>query len=270
MKNLIISGLLMGSVAFGATKWHLHSKVADSVDMAVLMISPFVSLEYDGVSSTLSGELTIDNVRARVTGFKDEIYVERVGVDTPSFLTLLKLADITSNFQSSENVLPKYFGFIAEGIRMDVNADYFRKIYDMRLDELGVEDSAEANVECTGKYGFSPKALAALGYSQQVVSLSMIFRQENSNYVIDIDSSSQDMWDVDIEMTLVGDMITELSKGTAYRPKMSNLRVAYADRSLNQRVQKYCGQRGLSNEEILAAQLDAFKFMGESNGIQFD
>ena len=270
MKKAIIFVLLLGGVAFAGTKWHMHKKVGDSVDIAVLMMAPVVEITYEGVSSTLSGELTVDGVRARVTGFNDEIVIDRMGIDTPSFLSLLALADITSNPQAVASDMPEYFGFIAEGVRMPVNADYFREIYKMKLAALGVEDAGDPAAECVGKYGFSPTALAGLGYSEQVVSVAVIFRQQDSRFVLDISSSADQMWDVDMRMTLVGDMVTELAKGTAYRPRMSDLRIEYADRSLNERVRKYCASRGLTDDEIIAAQMDAFEFIGQANGIVFD
>lgn len=270
MKNAIIFVLVLGGLVFAGTKWHMHRKVGDSVDIAVLMVAPFVEITYEGVSSTLSGELTIDGVRARVIGFNDEIVIDRMGIDTPNFLSLLSLADITSNPQAVASDMPEYFGFIAEGVHMPVNADYFREIYKMKLAALGVEDSDDAAAECVGKYGFSPTALTGLGYSEQVVSVAVIFRQQGSRFVLDINSSADKMWDVDMSMTLVGDMVTELAKGSAYRPRMSDLRVEYTDRSLNDRVRKYCTSRGLTDEEIFAAQMDAFKFMGQANGIVFD
>lgn len=270
MKNALIFVIILGALVFGGTKWHMHRKVGDSVDIAVLMMAPFVEITYEGVSSTLSGQLTVDGVRARVTGFRDEVVIDRIGIDTPSFLSLLKLADITSNPLAVAGDMPDYFGFIAEGVRMPVNADYFREIHQMQLAALGVAESDDAATECVGKYGFSPTALAGLGYTEQVVSVALIFRQEGSRFVVDISSSADQMWDVDIEMTLAGDMVTELSKGPAYRPRMRDLRIEYVDRSLNDRVRKYCASRGLTDEEIFAAQMDAFQFMGEANGIVFD
>ena len=63
MKNAIVFVLILGALVFAGTKWHMHRKVGDSVDIAVLMVAPFVEITYEGVSSTLSGQLTVDGVR---------------------------------------------------------------------------------------------------------------------------------------------------------------------------------------------------------------
>ncbi len=48
------------------------------------------------------------------------------------------------------------------------------------------------------------------------------------------------------------------------------MHIEFTDRSLNQRVAAYCEELGLSAAETLRAQVDSFKFVGESNGIEFD
>lgn len=109
-----------------------------------------------------------------------------------------------------------------------------------------------------------------MGYSEYDLSFSAHFRQLGERYAIEIETSSEDMWTADIELTMVGNMVKEFSKGSRYRPKMGELRIEYVDQSLNERVARYCRALGLTDEEILEAQLDAFRFFGEKSGIEFD
>lgn len=51
---------------------------------------------------------------------------------------------------------------------------------------------------------------------------------------------------------------------------MRSFHASVTDLSLNQRVEKYCASRGLSPEETMTARMDAFKHIGEANGIEFD
>ncbi len=270
MKKLIIWAILLGSVGYGGSKLLLHHKVEKGVDGAVLMMSPFVNVEYDGVSSTMTGELTVDGIRARVNGFEDEIYIERLGIDTPSYFSLLNLTDIAQNAQSPDEIIPDYFGFIAEGVRMKVDADYFRKLHSEIMKHVQATDAENPAAACTGKYGYSPDVLARLGYSEQVVSVSAHFRRGEADYSVSMASSIENMWEIQAELTLAGDMISEMSKGPRYRPRMSAMRMEYVDRSLNGRVSDYCGRLGLSPDEIIVAQLDKLRHFGRENGIEFD
>ena len=126
MKNLIIVVVILAALGYVGSKLLLHSKVEKGVDQAVVMISPFVNVKYDGVSSTMGGELTMDTVEAQINDFDDPITIDRLGIDTPSYFSLLDLADMANNAGNPDDIIPEYFGFIAEGIRMPVNADYFR------------------------------------------------------------------------------------------------------------------------------------------------
>ena len=186
MKNLIIWIVLMGVIGYGGAKLYLHNEVSDTMDMIVLGLSPYADIEYDGVGSTLTGELTVDGVRVRVDGFADDLYIDRIGIDTPSFLSLLDLSDMSK--LRSEG-LPEYMGFLIEGLRMPANADYYQKFYDFSLQLRGITDAADPAAECAGKYGFSPAALTELGYQEQVMDMLMSFHDEETRLTMKMDVS---------------------------------------------------------------------------------
>lgn len=270
MKNLIIWVVILGAAGYGGSKLLLHHKVGEGVDQAIMAVSPFVNIEYDGVSSTMSGELTIDGIEARIDGFDDPVYIDRVGIDTPSYFSLLSLADIRQNLQSPDDVIPEYFGLLIEGVHMRINSDYFKKAYAASVDGISAEDLKVDAARCTGKYGFSPDTLSNLGFSDQVVSLTAHFRRGDGEFSVEMTSGVKDMWAIDANLGLAGDMVSEMAKGPRFRPRMKNMRIAYEDRSLNARVEKFCGQLGLTREEIQAAQLEKLRYMGEVYGIEFD
>ncbi len=267
MKNLVIWAIVMGGVAYGGAKLYLHNKVSDTMDMAVLMMSPYASVRYDGVASTMTGELTVEGVTFRAKGFRDDVYIDSIGIDTPSFLSLLELSDLMTTKGDS---MPEHIAFIVNGLRIPANADYYKSMYEATLAEHGATDATEAAAECAGKYGYSPTALAGLGYADQVFSMSMSVRDLGPSYTLDLTVNMDDMWDVDANIGMAGNMLTEMRKGIQYRPKLQQFSLEFIDRSLNERVREYCRKRGLSAEETLKAQLDAFKYAGEFNGIEFD
>jgi len=267
MKNFAIWALVLAGAGYGAAKAYLHSEVADSMDMAVLMMAPYADVEYDGVRSTMTGELTIEGIRIKLHEFRDEIRIDRLGIDTPSFLSLLDMSDYMS---MRGRGLPDSFGILVEGLHVPTDADYYDDIYKFSAAYRGASGVEDAGTTCTGKYGFSPEALEALGYREQVFSMTMTARNEGGKFALDVTSSIEDMWDVNARITLAGDLFNEMMKGASYRPRLRNLVVDYTDRSLNSRVREFCRSLGLSEEQTLQAQMDAFKFYGESNGIIFD
>lgn len=267
MKNFLILVIVVLIAGYFGSKWYLHGEVSDGMDMAVLMMSPYATVEYDGVKSTLTGELTIEGIRVRVDGFNDDLHIDRMGIDTPSFLSLLELGDVV---KMQSDGMPEEIGFMIQGLRMPVRADYYESLYDFALEARGVSNAGDAAAECTGKYGFSPAALSELGYSEQVISSAITLHNNQGKYSIDVQVAIEDMWDIDAEVLLAGDMMAEMMRGLASRPRLASLRLEMTDRSLNERVVEYCSRRGLSKDEILQAQLETFKFMGEENGVEFD
>lgn len=270
MRNLIVLMLILGAVGYFGVKWKLHHDVEQGVDMAILMMTPFAKIEYEGISSTFTGELTIDGIRGSVSGFDDDFYIARLGIDTPSFLSLLNLGRMDRVMGAANDVLPENFGVIVEGLRMPIGADYGRQMYAARIAALGVSDADEPANACTGRYGLSPETLVAMGYAEYDVSMSAHFRDLGDRYEIRFHTRSEDMWDIDAELRLMGNMALELAKGPRYRPKMDEMRIVYEDLSLKDRIANYCRALGLSDEEVITAQLDAFHHLGTQGGIEFD
>ena len=182
MRNLIIWALLLGGVAYGGAKLYLHHKVESGLDSAVIMMSPYAKITYEGVSSTMAGKLTVNGLRANIKGFSDELHIEHFGIDTPSFFTLLELGDIAGGGRPAGGKFPEYIGFILDGVHVPVDADYHQEIYDLGIQMLGPPaDVDDPGVRCVGKYGHSPEALADLGYDEQLMSFSMYLRKSGSS-----------------------------------------------------------------------------------------
>ena len=270
MRNLVIVIAVLAVGGYFGIKWKLHNDVESGVDMAVLMMKPYVAIEYDGVSSTLTGELTIDGIRGRVQGFEDGFSITRLGIDTPSFLSLMKFGDMQSAMMGRKDVLPDYFGVILEGLKMPVDADYGHALHATQIAARGVSDAENPANKCAGKYGFSPQALVAMGYEEYDLSFNARFRQEGGQYGVEIHTGTTDMWDVDATVLLAGNMMSELAMGPGYRPKLREMEIVYSDRSLKDRVSAYCQRLGLSAEETMQAQIDAFRYVGNQAGIEFD
>lgn len=270
MKTLLIGLILLVGLSYGGVKAYLHYKVSDGMDAAVIGMEPYAKLEYGGISSTLTGELTIDDVKIQVKGFSDNIVIGRLGINTPSFLSLLGISNLSAGPQAMNGGAPEYFGIIAENIKVPASADYYRRIYDKNIEQLAPEDIRQRGVQCVGKYGFSPRTLAALGYDELVISTSVTLRQAETHFITEMDFDVVDMIDVEIEASMDGDLMSGAAMGASYQPRMRSLQIEITDQSLNKRVEKYCTELGLTPEQILRAHLNALQYFGKKNHIEFD
>lgn len=61
--KFFLSGLvLLVGLGYGGSKAYIYYQVSDRVDSAIPFISPYMDFQYGGISSTLTGELTIDDI----------------------------------------------------------------------------------------------------------------------------------------------------------------------------------------------------------------
>ena len=117
----------------------------------------------------------------------------------------------------------------------------------------------------------TPALLMALGYDEQVISMRMSVQREDTTGIrLSFDTQVEDMWDAEAELDLAGQFSPGQAMRGAYRPRMRSFRMEYTDRSLNERIRRHCSNTGLTKDEIVTAQLDAFKAFGVENGIEFD
>jgi hypothetical protein len=140
LKFILIGLVLLVGLGYGGAKGYLYYQVRDHVETAVLMTAPYAELEYSGISSTLTGELTVDDVRIRVNGYRDDVQIGRLGIKTASFLALLKLSDFSATSKPGGDSTPESIGFIAQEIRVSVTADYYRKFYKDYIKEIAPYD----------------------------------------------------------------------------------------------------------------------------------
>lgn len=268
MKILAITAAAVLLLVYGGAKFYLHHKTERGMEQAVQQLAPIMEVKYGGVSSSMTGELTIDNLSIRINGFRDAIRIKSLGLDTPSMLSFFEIGKLA---RQEGGELPEYFGVFAEEVVIDSQADYYKKLYWEYKKAIDRPDFDAPGAKCIGKYGiYSPKTLTAMGYDAQVVSYAITLRQGESEFYIDMDIGMRDMFDMKISLALGGDMMTELSRGKRYRPQLSNLRIEHTDRSLLQRIKKHCAELGLTPEQTLAAHLDALDYFGKKNRIAFD
>ena len=272
MKLFLIGLVLLIGLGYGSSKAYIHYQVSDKVDSVIPMISPYMDLQYGGISSTLTGELTIDDVVIRVNGYRDAIEIGRLGINTPGYLDLVKLSRLSADSGPGEKVPPEYFGLLAENIRISTSADYYHDYYDDSIKALAPSDIRQGGVQCVGKYGYSPRALKALGYEELVMSMSMIMRQADTYFNTEMNFDIVDMIDVDIDVSMEGGVMegAALAMGSAYQPRLRNLQLKLTNNSLKHRVVKYCTELGLTSAQILRAHINALQYAGSNFGIEFD
>jgi hypothetical protein len=268
MRKLILLGLTLVAAAYFGSRFFLHYRVSSVIDNAILMAAPFADIEYDGVSSTIRGELSIEGITLQMHEFRDPLTIDKLRLITPGYFFLLNMGDIGQPGQDFD--IPDRFGVAVDGVRASVSSDYLSKFFDLSRKQQLAEDAATVAAVCTGKYGFAPQTLLDLGYADLELSMSMRYRQDQENLFLDVTADIVDMYRMNITVQLADRLTQESLIGGRYRPRLAEGRLEYFDLSLRERTVALCARQGLSESEIRAAQIDAFAAGGLENGLEFD
>jgi len=270
MKNLVVTVILVGVLGYFGAKFYLHHEVSSNLDAALDMARPFADIQYDSVSSTMSGELSVDGISARFGKFSDRVDIDKVSIITPGFLYLLRLGDMGANMRGSDPELPESFGFAIEGMRADLNDDFMKALSQAAREASPETDRDDTSATCVGKYGFSMATLKQLGYNDVVISMSMGYEQDDGKLLVDMRADVDEMYGMQIDLTLEGTMTPQAIASGTFKPRMIDGRIEYEDYSLIERTRSLCRRQGLSDDEVTTAEMDAFQAAGLETGIAFD
>ena len=267
MRKLVFIGLLVAAV-YGCAKLYLHYKVSDNVDDVILMLSPMADVKYSGVSSTMGGTLSVDDVEISVHGYSGPVSIEKISLITPGFFHLLSLGDTGKNMAADK--MPESLAFGFTGLKTSLDSDLVNMLYTLRQQSADKPVDDDVAAQCTGRNGFSPEMLRRLGYSDIVVDVQFGYRTEDGEVVLESATVVEDMYATNIEATLQGTFSPQAMAMGAYRPRLVNAKLEFIDQSLDERTNKLCADRGLSADEILNAKLETFNNFGAQTGVVFD
>lgn len=266
MRNLLILAGVLGVVGYFGSKFYLHDKVTRNLDTVIAAVQPMVDIDYEGVSSTFSGELGIDGVTLRFAQFADPLRIDSVRIETPGYFDLLGLADLGG----ADFELPESFGVAFRGVNVPVGADYFEPFDAMRAQTVA-EQPADPAADCVGKHGFAQDTLRELGYSRLLIDASVGYRIDNGRFVVDLVNNVAEMSDMAVTLTFEGVPTPQAMMMRAFQPRLVNGRMEVVDRSLGDRVMKLCTEaRQLTDDVVIAARKDAFQETASAMGIVFD
>lgn len=261
MRNLLATAVVLGVGGYFGAKFYVQYKVARDLDAVLTQARPFVDVQYDGVVATMSGELRVEGVTVRMAQFDDPFTVESIGVQTPGFLYLV-------GFDRRDLELPERLGLELTGIRVAADADFMQALDDLRAADVREAELTAAD-KCARTAGFTPAMLRRLGYHELVSDFRMSFRREESRLVVELGADVENMYDVDVELTLEGLADpTALARGA--KPLFVGGRLDYVDQSLNSRVMKYCAEQQVTPEDVIAVQLREVQALAAESGMELD
>lgn len=265
MKRFLVGGLLVVAVVVFGGNYYYGRQVEKHLDEAAgLMAVMGASLEYDGTSITLGGDIRVNGIRLHAQG--ERLEVDRLVVRTGSVLGVHHLAMDIRNER-----LPDQLGLSIEGMRLPLAGSRYRML-DSLMNEGGEGSFAAAG--CGQRTEFSARDLINMGYSALVMDSHMDYRLIGGGELMELtfNTHSHNMNDIALK--------TEFSLGarsTAMqdiamamtRAQLQAVNLEYEDRGYANRVIDFCQEEtGLSREAFLEQHLEAWQDVWKMVGLE--
>lgn len=179
MKRLLIvlAVLLVGLAA--SAHYKIRSSVTDGLETIKANLSPFATVSFGDVSTTLEGNIEIDNVRITPRATGESVAIEQVAVITGGPWALLNLK---SRLDSGE--LPQHLAFSVKGL----DAEFIYEYMDLTTQANPFEVFESAG--CGNRDRLNRQDLASMGYGNMVLDLEFGYQLSSTGNEITFTSTT--------------------------------------------------------------------------------
>ncbi len=235
IRNVVIGVLLLVGLGYLGLKVYIYRQVKSGLDNAIVMASPFADIRYDGIDSSLTGSVTVRNVR--VHSFGDDVQAEAVRLGTPNLVYLL---GTLSELQRGEP--PRFLELQMSGLSLDLGGPL------MNLVQAAIQSKVPrlpASFPCAGQIRFGPAAWRAMGYQRlrNDVFLRVDLDKDARTIRMQGKWKTADMGDIGFT-TELGRIGPAFTRGpAAQRALLRSFAFDYTDHSYYKRLVQYCAGR---------------------------
>jgi len=252
LKYFVLGLLVVVVLAYGGIKAYMYYSLKTKMDRLAQQFSLFGKLEYGDITTSVKGNLSIEDIRIRIHGMDDELRISAIHYETPGMLFLLQ-----ANKQLEQGRIPESLSLKFEGVTIDLFGEFTDRleqfVSDLNFQLQGV------NPLCGGRMFFGPREMRDMGYEAITgdIQLGYHFDPANANIVVDITASTRDMATTRIQGLI--ERITDTSfvsmMQPGHQPRLGRITINYTDQSYTNRLTKYCaGLSKLGLDEYITAE----------------
>ncbi len=252
LKQILIAIILIPLLIIGGIKGYMHYQLKSNLEQLARQFSVFGTFEYGDISTSLSGRLSVENIRLRFHDLNDVIRIKAVHYSPDSLWFLLTKGD-----KLKQGYLPESMQLAVEGLNMDLFGDITEKVEDV-INELNFQMKG-VNPLCGGRLFIGPREYREMGYEELTTDFSIgyLLDMQNQQLLIDIKSNVKDMVAAHIRATVSGISDTRLSRlyANPNPPRLKQISMQYIDKSYTRRFVKMCAElSNLSKQEFIEAE----------------
>lgn len=245
LKIFFLVLLVIAGLAYAGIKAYLYHSLKSEMDQLAGQFSLFGQLEYGGLSSSISGSLSVHDLKLRVHGMDDEARIKSIRYQTPNLWYLLQ-----DSKQLENGRIPERLNLDIEGLTLNLFGEFTDRLEEV-ISQLNIQLHG-INPLCGGRLFFGPSELRDMGYEEITTDMQIGYRFDapNARLILDIASNTRDMAAVSLQGIING--INDTSFVSLIQPgsqlRLDRVTVNYTDKSYTRRQVDFCAR--LSKLEV--------------------
>ena len=247
LRNVVIGLLLLCGIAYAGLKGYIYYQVKNGLDHAIAMAGPFADIRYHGIDSSLTGSVTVRDVRVHTFG--DDVQLAAVRLGTPNLMYLLATLS-----ELQRGTPPDFLELQLRGLSLDLQGPL------MNLAQTAMQSKVPrlpASFPCAGQIAFGPAAWRAMGYQtlRSDVYLRIDLDKDARTVRLQGDWKTADMGEMRFTTELARIDPTVQHAPDAQNALLRSLTLDYTDHSYYKRLVAYCAARDKTDRNGFIASL---------------
>lgn len=246
----LIAGIAVAAGAtYGGIKAYVHYQVKSDLDDAIAAARPFVDIRYGGISSELSGSVTVEDIRIRPVGFPETFEIDGITLIAPDIQFWLG----GHKDLQQQGKIPENIRLAVNGLRMPTDGIIFETIRESqqqmaRIMELELDQCSVAQV-------FGARDYQAVGIDELVMDsdFGYGFTVASPGIELNMNFASRGIESGNFSITLSG-VSQSMASWMMNQPGFGGFAMQYRlEPELATKALRHCANlRGISESEYLA------------------
>ena len=251
MSKLIKWGVLALVAVAILIKVSLWLSVRSIMNDAIAQMSPFMSLSYQGITSSFDGRVGVEGIEVQVPMFNDEFRIAHAELKFKGLMDLLSFKE-----RLAEGKFPEQMAVNIKGLALDVHGPFMEMIH--QAPEQPDLETALTSVACGSSSRIGVDELLEMGYRtfETDAQFSYLFQPGAQTLSFNLSADVRDMGDYRVSFSLAN-MSEKPGDLRINPPRVSTVTVEINDNQYQRKVSSYCASKlGLSDEAYLQTSLE--------------
>lgn len=251
MSKVIKWGLLAVLAVGILIKVSLWLSVRSIMNDAVAQMSPFMSLSYQGITSSFDGRVGVEGIKVQVPMFNDEFHIAHAELKFKGLMDLLAFKE-----RLAAGKFPEQMAVNIKGLSLDVHGPFMEMI--QQAPEQPDLETALTSVACGRSRRIGVDELLEMGYRtfETDAQFSYLFQPGAQTLSFNLSADMRDMGDYRVNFSLAN-MSEKPGDLRVNPPRVSTVTVEINDNQYQRKVSSYCaGKLGQSDEAYLQTSVE--------------